>query len=206
MSVSTNKIALVTDASRGVGKGVALSLGEAGATVYITGRKRANSGLPGSLAQTADEVTALGGHGIPLYCDHTDDQQVRAAFEQVAAEQGRLDLLVNSAWAGYEGYATGRYRSPHTPFYEKPLDFWDDNLVGLRWAYVAGGLAANGSRGGVGCGSVGLDHDQRRRQDRQPELVPGGAGASAHPATQAGAVAAREQASPAQTAHGPARR
>lgn len=78
----------------------------AGATVYVTGRTEheghAPEGLPGTIHETAAAVTALGGRGIAVRCDHRDDAQVAAVFERVAAEQGRLDLLVNNVWGGYE--------------------------------------------------------------------------------------------------------
>jgi NAD(P)-dependent dehydrogenase (short-subunit alcohol dehydrogenase family) len=102
MTSLKGKVALVTGASRGVGKGVALGLGEAGATVYITGRTVVEGQgavpLPGTIQQTAEEVTALGGRGIALRCDHRDDEQVRAVFARIAEEQGRLDVLVNNVW------------------------------------------------------------------------------------------------------------
>ncbi len=146
MGSLTGKVALVTGASRGVGKGIALSLGEAGATIYITGRSRqegeSSVALPGTISQTAQEVTALGGQCLPVHCDHRDNDQVAAVFERIMAEQGRLDLLVNSAWGGYEGYADGRHLPPDFPFWEKPIHYWDENLDGLRWAYVASHYAA----------------------------------------------------------------
>jgi NAD(P)-dependent dehydrogenase (short-subunit alcohol dehydrogenase family) len=139
------KVAVVTGASRGVGKGIALGLGEAGATVYITGRTydddEATVPLAGTLQQTAAEVTHLGGRCTAVRCDHDDDAQVEAVFEQVVQEQGRLDLLVNNAWAGYEGYHQDIYFAPNHPFWEKPISYWDANLVGVRWAYVASLLA-----------------------------------------------------------------
>src|SRR5690606_35875118 len=105
-----DRIAIVTGASRGAGRGIALELGAAGATVYVTGRStRAEpastygdilklSGLttpPGSIDETAEEVTRLGGRGIAVRCDHTREDEVAALFARVEAEQGRLDLLVN---------------------------------------------------------------------------------------------------------------
>jgi NAD(P)-dependent dehydrogenase (short-subunit alcohol dehydrogenase family) len=146
MESLAGKIALVTGASRGVGKGVALSLGEAGATVYVTGRSlhEGDSGvsLPGTITQTAAEVSAMGGTGIAIQCDHRDDAQVEAVFQRILTAQGRLDVLVNSAWAGYEGYADNRHLPPDALFWNKPIRFWDENLAGLRWAYVTSHFAA----------------------------------------------------------------
>ena len=101
----TGKVALVTGASRRVGYGAAIGLGEAGATVYMTGRtlKEGEGPTPfrGALETTAKEVEALGGKAIPIKCDHSDDRQVGAVFEQIDREQGQIDLLVNNAWGGY---------------------------------------------------------------------------------------------------------
>ncbi|MBK8025101.1 MAG: SDR family NAD(P)-dependent oxidoreductase [Chloroflexi bacterium] len=141
-----DRVALVTGASRGVGRGVALGLGEAGATVYVTGRTVdvANAAVPldGTVLETAEMVSGMGGKSTAIPCDHDDDQQVEAVFERIDAEQGRLDVLVSNAWRGYEGYSTGEHFPPDHPFWLKPLSYWDENLVGLRWAYVAGVLAA----------------------------------------------------------------
>lgn len=134
-------VAIVTGASRGVGKGIALGLAEAGATVYVTGRTTSTStapeGLPGTIDQTAEELRALGGVGIAVQCDHADDEQVAALFARVLAEQhGRLDLLVNNAFAIPEGRITG-------PFWELPISQWDTlHRVGLRSHYVASVHAA----------------------------------------------------------------
>ena len=94
-------VAVVTGASRGAGRGIALALGAHGYTVYVSGRSEADgdSDLPGTIHTTAREVSAAGGNGIAVACDHADDAQVAALFAQVKAEQGRLDLLVNNACA-----------------------------------------------------------------------------------------------------------
>jgi NAD(P)-dependent dehydrogenase (short-subunit alcohol dehydrogenase family) len=101
------KVAIVTGSSRGVGKGIALSLGEAGATVYVTGRsirgKPTTQGLRGTIHQTADEVRARGGVGIPVRCDHTRDEDIRRLVSTVRRREGRLDILVNNAFGGEEG-------------------------------------------------------------------------------------------------------
>jgi NAD(P)-dependent dehydrogenase (short-subunit alcohol dehydrogenase family) len=137
-----NTVALVTGASRGGGKGIALVLGEQGATVYVTGRsvrgEPTTLGRPGTIDDTADEVTARGGTGIAVRCDHTDDEQVEALFERIRSEEGRLDLLVNNAWSGYE-------ISPDSSlaFWEIEWRHWDLMFGGgLRAAAFASSLAA----------------------------------------------------------------
>jgi len=141
------KTAVVTGASRGVGRGVAQGLGEAGATVYLTGRTeredQAPEGLPGTIGLTAKEVDELGGRGIPVRCDHTDDRQVEALFGRVAAEAGGVDILVNSAWGGYENMVQAGLYTWELPFWEQPLGRWDAMFrAGVRAAYSASRLAA----------------------------------------------------------------
>lgn len=131
--------AIVTGASRGVGKGCALELGVAGATVYATGRtlKEGGSPLPGSLEATVREIEAAGGRAAGVVCDHRDDAQVAALFERVADECGRLDVLVNNAFLIPPELTSG------LPFWETPLSNWDDMIdVGTRSAYVASWHAA----------------------------------------------------------------
>lgn len=109
------RVAWVTGASRGVGRGVALALGAAGWTVYVTARSSTTSGrtghLPGTVEECAAAVTARGGLGIGVECDHRDDAAVAGVAERIAASHGRLDLLVNNAWAGYERLNAGAGRS-----------------------------------------------------------------------------------------------
>lgn len=127
------QIAVVTGASRGVGKGIALGLGEAGATVVITGRSLEDKGgdRPGTIQATADEVTALGGRGIAMRCDHGNDEDVVQLFERVRNEFGRVDILVNNA-----------FTAPDKPifegkFWEYPVGLWDQLMhVGCRGHYV----------------------------------------------------------------------
>jgi dehydrogenase/reductase SDR family member 1 len=138
MAPLTGKVALVTGASRGIGKGVAVALGQAGATVYLTGRTvhHADSRWPGTIGQTADQVTRGGGHGIPVAVDHRDDAQVAALFGRVRAEQGQLHVLINNA-TGFPGTGTG-YPPEDVPCWQLPIALWDQlHQVGLRSAYVA---------------------------------------------------------------------
>lgn len=141
-----SKVAVVTGASRGVGKGIALGLGEAGATVYVTGRTIKNKTdaekLGGTVFQTADEVTAMGGKGIAIQCNHTDDAQVEAAFKQIAKEK-RIDILVNNAWGGYEKMQEGKNFTYFNPFWEQPFWRWGAMFdAGVRAAYTASAHAA----------------------------------------------------------------
>ncbi|MFN8439873.1 MAG: SDR family NAD(P)-dependent oxidoreductase [Caldilineaceae bacterium] len=141
------KVALVTGASRGIGKGIAQALGTAGATVYLTGRTEhpsdATVPLPGTIHETAALVNQAGGVGIALRCDHCDDEQVRTVFERIQAEQGRLDLLVNNAWSGYQAKQRSKRSGFHTAFWKLPPSFWDSMFtVGVRAHYVASVYAA----------------------------------------------------------------
>jgi NAD(P)-dependent dehydrogenase (short-subunit alcohol dehydrogenase family) len=138
MGSLTGKVAVVTGASRGIGKGIALALAEAGATVYITGRT-VNEGdyyLPGTVGQTATECDARGGKGIAITCDHGDDAAVAALFEQVRREQGRLDILVNNAFVIPDDLLEP------TPFWEKSLSNWEMMEVGVKSNFVAAWHAA----------------------------------------------------------------
>jgi NAD(P)-dependent dehydrogenase (short-subunit alcohol dehydrogenase family) len=136
-------IAVVTGASRGAGLGIAVVLGEDGATVYVTGRSsrggRATEGLPGTVEEAAEAVTARGGVGVPVRCDHTVDAEVEALFERVRQERGRLDILVNNVWGGYEGHEHERFAAP---FWEQPVRHWDGMFTaGLRAHLTASRLA-----------------------------------------------------------------
>jgi NAD(P)-dependent dehydrogenase (short-subunit alcohol dehydrogenase family) len=137
-----DRVALVTGASRGCGRGIALVLGEEGATVYVTGRsvrgRPTTLDRPGTIDDTAEQVTARGGTGIAVRCDHTDDAQVEALFERIASEHGRLDLLVNNAWSGYE---IGP--DPALAFWQIEWRHWDLMFTGgLRATAFASRLAA----------------------------------------------------------------
>lgn len=114
------KIAVVAGATRGAGRGIAVMLGAAGATVYCTGRSvrggASDINRSETIDDTAEMVTARGGIGIPIRCDHTEEEEVKALFERIAKEQeGRLDLLVNDIWGGEQLTHWG------TPFWEQPL-------------------------------------------------------------------------------------
>ena len=141
------KVAVVTGASRGVGKGIALGLGEAGATVYVTGRtvkEKTDTGkLGGTVSSTAQAVTAMGGKGIGIPCDHSDDAQVEAVFQKIAKDSKQIDVLVNNAWGGYENMREGSRLTYFKPFWEQPFWRWDAMFhSGVRAAYTASAFAA----------------------------------------------------------------
>ncbi|MGE2726162.1 SDR family NAD(P)-dependent oxidoreductase [Mycolicibacterium pulveris] len=131
-------VAVVTGASRGAGAGIAHALGSHGCTVYVTGRTETPGAatLPGTIQETAERVTAAGGQGIAVRVDHADDEQVKALFDRIAREQGRVDILVNNA-AIIRDEMMGR-----TKFWEEPLNVIDTLNVGLRSSYVATVYAA----------------------------------------------------------------
>ncbi|XP_071949628.1 dehydrogenase/reductase SDR family member 1-like [Antedon mediterranea] len=136
-------ICIVTGATRGIGKGIALQLGQAGATVYITGRTldpKPGCSVGGSLKETATEIESRGGKCIPVKCDHSDHEQVKKLFQQVKSEQnGRLDVLVNNAYSGVNAI----FSSIGKPFWEQGDEMWDIvNNVGLRGHYLAAVEAA----------------------------------------------------------------
>ncbi|MDB3856086.1 SDR family NAD(P)-dependent oxidoreductase [Halieaceae bacterium] len=158
MALANDRVVVVTGASRGAGKGIALALGATGATVYVTGRSnKAGEGVLGTVGATAEEVTAAGGKGIAVVCDHSDDAQVKALFDQVKKEQGHLDILVNNATMIHPEL------SKKGPFWEKSLDLVGILDVGLRSHYTAtyyaapllvasgGGLVVNTSSPGGRC-------------------------------------------------------
>jgi NAD(P)-dependent dehydrogenase (short-subunit alcohol dehydrogenase family) len=138
MMLRVNPVAVITGASRGAGRGIAIALGTHQCTVYVTGRseKAGDSALPGTIHETAAAVTAAGGKGIPVRLDHGDDDQVAALFDQVRREQGRLDILVNNACALHDQLTAPGH------FWEKPLEIADMLDVGLRSSYVASYYAA----------------------------------------------------------------
>lgn len=147
-------VAIVTGASRGAGRGIAHELGAAGATVYVTGRSTRAApadtygalmalsqleALPGTIEDTAEEVTRAGGRGIPVRCDHTREDDVAALFERARSEHGRLDLLVNNAWGGHESF-DGVFEAP---FWKHPMSHWDAMMDrGVRNHLLASRFAA----------------------------------------------------------------
>jgi dehydrogenase/reductase SDR family protein 1 len=139
----TGRVALVTGASRGIGRGIALELGLHGATVYLTGRTTAADHTGDGPRRTdtiddaADEIIKLGGTAVAVRCDHRNDDDVRAVVNRIAGEQGRLDILVNNASGNAESDTKGKR------FWEVPLQSWDDLVdVGLRSNFTASSLAA----------------------------------------------------------------
>ena len=138
MGSLTGKVAVVTGASRGIGKGIALALGAQGAVVYVTGRTVTPGSypLPGTVGETAAEVSRRGGEGIAVKVDHARDEEVAALFEQVRQQHGRLDILVNNAFSLPEDLTEAR------PFWEKPLSNWEMVDVGVRSNFVAAWHAA----------------------------------------------------------------
>lgn len=149
MSTLQGKVALVTGASRGIGLGIAHELGLARATVYVTGRSRAGGpttdDLPGTIEAAARTVNEAGGEGIAVACDHTDDEAVEALARRIDDGQGRLDLLVNNVWGGYEQYDARLFT---LPVWEQPVWRWDKMFdVGVRAHYTTSRAVASLMRG-----------------------------------------------------------
>jgi len=137
-NTAQQRVVLVTGASRGAGKGIALAFGSQGDIVYVTGRSKqeGDAPLPGTVYATADDVTLRGGQGIAAICDHGDDTQVAALFARIKRDHGRLDILVNNAAHVHDDLI-------------KPGGFWTKSIdlvgildVGLRSAYIASFHAA----------------------------------------------------------------
>lgn len=145
------KVAVVTGASRGVGQGIALGLGEAGATVYVTGRTvqagQAVEELSGTIDETSKKVTELGGQGVAVRCDHRNDAEVEKLFQKVREDQGQLDILVNNIWSGYE-YMVEEEDEHYSytwenSFWEQPLWRWEAMFqAGVRAHFVSSQFAA----------------------------------------------------------------
>ncbi len=144
MALLDNIVALVTGASRGAGRGIALELGAAGAIVYVTGRsvsgQPTTDNVPGTIDESAQEVTNRGGRGIAVRCDHTVDADVELLLNRIRDDHGRLDILVNNVWGGYENSECRPL--PLVPFWEQPLVQWDRMFTaGLRAHLIASRLA-----------------------------------------------------------------
>lgn len=121
--------ALVTGASRGVGKGIAISLAAAGYTVYATGRSIETATLPDGI--------------IRLRCDHASVEETEAVFDEIRAKIPALDILVNNAWGGYESMVENGQFTWGLPFWQQPLHRWTSMLdVGVRAAFLCGSHAA----------------------------------------------------------------
>lgn len=138
MGMKSERVVLVTGASRGIGRGTAVALAAPGTTVYVTGRttRAGTASLPGTVHETAAEIERRGGRGVAVACDHGDDTQVAALFAQIARDAGRLDLLVNNVT-----FIPDELVLPGG-FWEKPLSMQAILDVGLRSHYVASWHAA----------------------------------------------------------------
>jgi NAD(P)-dependent dehydrogenase (short-subunit alcohol dehydrogenase family) len=164
------RVALATGASRGAGRAIAAVLGEHGATVVVTGRsvrgQPTTDNLPGTIEESAEEVTRRGGQGIALRCDHADEADVQSLFQKIRDEQGRLDILVNNAWGGYEGD-----RLMPAYFWHAPLRLWDAMFERGPKAHILATYFAiplmietaqprNSSAPGLIVSTVAWDHDK----------------------------------------------
>ncbi len=139
----SERVAVVAGASRGAGRGIALALGDAGATVYVLGRTSRSGpgradGISGTVEDTADEVSARGGRGIPCLADCTVEQDVAGVFDRVREEQGRLDVLANAVYGGADAYASGQewMAAWSRPFWEQPASLWDHMMDAGPKAYA----------------------------------------------------------------------
>lgn len=138
MEPNSERVVLVTGASRGIGRGTAVALAAPGTTLYVTGRttRAGSTPLPGTIHETAAEIERRGARGIAVACDHADDTQVAAVFAQIARDSGRLDLLVNNVTSIPDELVLPG------GFWEKPLSMQALLDVGLRSHYVASWHAA----------------------------------------------------------------
>jgi NAD(P)-dependent dehydrogenase (short-subunit alcohol dehydrogenase family) len=138
------KVAVVAGASRGCGRGIAVALGDAGATVYVTGRTTRDGPRPadkvgGTIEETAAEVTRRGGRGIAVQVDHRDPAQVRELLAQVERKQGRLDIMACAVWGGNERFTDSSWKEP---FWKQAAETWDEFMGGGPQAFW---IAAHGA-------------------------------------------------------------
>jgi NAD(P)-dependent dehydrogenase (short-subunit alcohol dehydrogenase family) len=124
--MTPSRIAVVTGASRGAGKAIAVELGRAGWTVVLTSRSTrkhpSQEGVSGTIEETAELVEGAGGKALPVQCDHTSEEDVAALAQKIAVEFSQLHLLVNCAWGGYEHHDLEGFTRP---FWEQPTHHWD---------------------------------------------------------------------------------
>ncbi len=148
------KVAVVTGASRGAGRGIALALGDAGVTVYVAGRTVRGGtppadGAPGTIDDTAQEVTARGGTGVAVQTDCSSDEQVAQLFARVQREQKRLDVLANAVW----DWDPESWNSWGKPFWKQPLSGWQHHVLGGAFPFLLAARHAAplfaASRGGL---------------------------------------------------------
>jgi len=147
MSELDNKIALVTGASRGIGRGIAIALAKSGATIYITGRteneKHNTTKLSGTIYETEKQIIANGGKCKAIRCDHTNDQEVVKVFKHIFETHNKIDILVNNVWGGYEYFNDGTEFWLEEGFWDSPISRWDKMFSsGVRAAYFASSQAA----------------------------------------------------------------
>lgn len=142
--MNTKTVALVTGASRGIGRGIALAFLAKGMTVHVTGRTVTDAQaavhpqLEGSLDGLRAEAKDLPGELVVQVCDHADDLQTEAAVASALRHSGKIDILVNNAWPGYESMVEGDDYTWEQPFWEQPVWRWDAMVgVALRTSFVA---------------------------------------------------------------------
>ncbi|KAG5444230.1 Dehydrogenase/reductase SDR member 1 [Clonorchis sinensis] len=164
MPRSENLVCLVTGATRGIGKGIAVGLSERGAIVYITGRtlKQKEKGVRGSLEETAAEIESKGGKAIPVVVDHSDEKQITELFDRIQREQdGRLDVLVNNVFSAIPFLKESSGKTYYQIDSRSPGEAWDEvNNVGLRNHYICATLATR----------VMIEH-QKREPTARPGLI-----------------------------------
>lgn len=137
----TGKVVLVTGATRGIGKGIAISLAKMGAIVYFTGRTEIEFqgvvSLGGSLYATEDAIRKVGGIGFGIKCDHEKDEETKMVVDKIISEQGKIDILVNNVWGGYEYFNDGTKFWTEQGFWTAPINRFDKMFAaGVRAHYV----------------------------------------------------------------------